>query len=81
MNFHTHRHNLDLVLSRGLSVCDFAIDDHAISDHKPIMFRVPINITLLDLPRLFVGLARSHQLLVLSFQLFLRRYTNLRLSL
>ncbi len=43
---HTHGHTLDLVLSHGLSVRDFAIDDHAISDHKPITFRVPININI-----------------------------------
>ncbi len=37
---------LGFVLSHGLSVRDFAIDDHAISDHKPITFRVPININI-----------------------------------
>ncbi len=43
---HMHGHTLDLVLSHGLSVRDFAIDDHAISDHKPITFRVPTNINI-----------------------------------
>ncbi len=43
---HMHVHTLDLVLYHGLSVHDFAIDDHTISDHKPITFRVPTNINI-----------------------------------
>lgn len=42
---HVHGHTLDLVLSHGLSVCDVAIDDHIISDHK-ITFRVPISFSI-----------------------------------
>lgn len=43
---HTHGHTLDLVFSHGLSVRDFAIDDYAVSDHKPIMFTVYTNVNI-----------------------------------
>lgn len=44
---HIHGHTLDLVLSHGLTICDLAIDDHAISDHKPIIFRVPTSFNII----------------------------------
>lgn len=39
---HSHGHTLDLVLSRGFSVLDIELGDYSFSDHKPILFTVPL---------------------------------------
>jgi len=74
---HIQGHTLDLVLSHGLTVSDLVIEDHVISDHKPIVFRVPtaFHITRPTL-RLFDCLVKSHRLPLLSFQLFLMMCPN-----
>ncbi len=40
---HSHGHTLDLVLSRGFSVLDIELGDYSFSDHKPILFTVPLS--------------------------------------
>ncbi len=68
---HVHGHTLDLVLSHGLTVCDLEIEDHVISDHKPIVFTVPISFNV-TLPSK-AGLGYFHQLIALISLLFLRK--------
>lgn len=40
---HSHGHTLDLVLSLGFSVLDIELGDYSFSDHKPILFTVPLS--------------------------------------
>lgn len=40
---HSHGHTLDLVLFRGFSVLDIEVGDCSFSDHKPILFTVPLS--------------------------------------
>lgn len=40
---HIQGHTLDLVLTHGLSAYDQELNDHVISDHKPVLFNIPVS--------------------------------------